>query len=104
MNFTAQEIKQLRGRLGWSQAELARQMKTELAQISAWELGAAPLGEQYRSQFAQIYHQAEMNADRVQRRPIAEIIMRDRGLSQIHDFDVLDSIAFTVTEGSFENK
>jgi transcriptional regulator with XRE-family HTH domain len=92
MNFTAQEIKQLRSRLGWSQAELARQMKTELACISAWELGTTPLDEQYRNRFAQIFHQAELNADRIQRRPIAEIIMRDRGLSQIHDFDVLDTM------------
>lgn len=92
MNWTAQEIKQLRSRLGWSQAELARQMKTELAQISAWELGTTPPADQYRSRFAQIFHQAELNAERVQRRPIAEIIMRDRGLSQIHDFDVLDTI------------
>lgn len=95
MNWTAQEIKQLRSRLGWSQAELARQMKTELAQISSWELGTASLDEQYRSRLAQIFHQAELNAERIQRRPIAEIIMRDRGLSQIHDFDVLDTLTPT---------
>jgi transcriptional regulator with XRE-family HTH domain len=98
VNWTAQEIRQLRCRLGWSQAELARQMKTELAQISAWELGASPLGDQYRSRFAQFFHQAEMNAERIQRRPIAEIIMRDRGLSQIHDFDVIDSITVQKVE------
>ncbi len=92
MNWTAHEIKQLRYRLGWSQAELARFMKLELAKISAWELGASPPDEQYRSMLAKIYNQAESNAERIQRRPIAEVIMKDRKLSQIHDFDVIDSI------------
>jgi hypothetical protein len=41
-----------------------------------------------RSLVLQIMNQAESNAERVQRVPIAEVMMKDLGLSQIHDFDV----------------
>lgn len=98
--MTAHELKELRSRLGWSQAEFARQMKTELATIAAWELGTAQVDKSYLSRLTFIMNQAEMNAERVQRRPVAEIIMKDRGLSQIHDFDVLDSFHVDVTSKS----
>lgn len=46
-----------------------------------------------RSLLLRILQQAETYADKIQRRPIAEVIMHDRGLSQIHDLEVIDSLA-----------
>ena len=88
MNWTSDEIKQLRYRLGWSQAEMARSLKLELTMVASWELGHQPPQEEHRHLLLSIMHQAESNAERVQRRPIAEMMMRTQGLSQIHDFDV----------------
>lgn len=88
MNFTAEEIRQLRYRLGWSQAEMARCLKLTLATVSSVEAGRATLPVEVRSNLLQIMNQAESNAERVQRVPIAEVLMKDLGLSQIHDFEV----------------
>lgn len=92
MNWTADELRQLRYRLGWSQAEMARCLKLELSTISQWEAGTVPPLEEHRNQLLRIFHQAESNSEKVHRRPIAEVIMRDRKLSQIHDMDVLDTL------------
>jgi len=88
VNFTAEEIRQLRYRLGWSQAEMARCLKLELATVSSIESGKATLPVEIRSSLLQIMNQAESNAERTQRVPIAEVLMKDLGLSQIHDFEV----------------
>ncbi|MEK7355001.1 MAG: helix-turn-helix transcriptional regulator [Bdellovibrionota bacterium] len=88
MNWTAIEIRQLRYRLGWSQAEMARCLKLELSQVSSIEAGRTLLPIEHRSSLLQIMNQAESNAERVQRVPIAEVMMKDLGLSQIHDFEV----------------
>ena len=94
MDWTPFEIRQLRCRLGWSQAEMARYFKIELATVSGWETGAGlPEGTQC-STLLHIFNQAQNNAERMQRRPIAEVMMRDQGLSQIHDFEVM--VAHTI--------
>ncbi len=91
-SWTPVEIRGLRCRLGWSQAELARHLQTELFTVMNWETGRlVPLGD-HLSRLARISQTAEVNADRMQRRPIAESLMREQGLSQIHDLDVLDQI------------
>jgi transcriptional regulator with XRE-family HTH domain len=92
VNWTAEEVRKLRYRLGWSQAELARSLNLEIAVLSNIEAGRSDLPEEFRSALLRIFNQAESNADRAQRRPIADVIMKDRGLSQIHDFDVATSI------------
>lgn len=91
MNWTAEEIRQLRYRLGWSQAEMARRLNLEISILSGFETGRASVPGHLKGSLLQILSLAESNADRVQRRPIAEVMMRDRGLSQIHDFDVQNS-------------
>jgi transcriptional regulator with XRE-family HTH domain len=90
--WTADEIRQLRYRLGWSQAEMARCLKLELNTVSEWEAGMHLPLEQHRIALLSIMHQAESNVEKVQRRPIAEALMRDKGLSQIHDLDVIDGL------------
>lgn len=92
MDWTATEIRQLRYRLGWSQAEFARSLKIELSTVSRWEAGDLTATPEERSALLRMHHQAESNSEKIQRRPVAEVMMRARGLCQIHDMDVLDLI------------
>jgi DNA-binding XRE family transcriptional regulator len=105
VNWNAHEIKQLRYRLGWSRAEMARSLHIQLATLNDWEAGTLFPKEEERHLLLRILHQAESNAERVQRRPLAEVIMRQRGWSQIHDLDVLDGMEETVGQaGSLSKK
>lgn len=90
--WTAFEIRQLRYRLGWSRAEMARCLKLTPEMISAWESGSFQPTEEHANALLAILNQAESNAEKVQRRAIAEVVMRDRGLSQIHDLEVIDAL------------
>lgn len=93
MDWTAEEIRQLRYRLGWSRAELARSLNCALENVFDWEEGQTPPAETFRNDLQRFHHQAETNAERIQRRPVAERIMQERNLSQIHDMDVIDCLA-----------
>jgi transcriptional regulator with XRE-family HTH domain len=90
--WTADEIRQLRHRLGWSQAEMARHLNLGLATVAAWESGLEPPLEEQCGRLRRIFHLAETNAERIQRRPIADAMMRTRGLSQIHDLEVANGV------------
>jgi len=90
--WSAAEVRQLRYRLGWSRAEMARCLKLNPEMVSAWETGLFQPANEYCNALLAILNQAESNAEKVQRRPIAEVVMRDRGLSQIHDLEVIDAV------------
>lgn len=103
MNWTSDELRQLRYRLGWSQAEMARNLKLDLSVVNAWETGATPPTTEHCNALFSIMNQAESNAEKVQRRPIAEAMMRTRGLSQIHDIDVIHGQTEGATTGLLGN-
>jgi DNA-binding transcriptional regulator YiaG len=90
--WNAFELRQLRYRLGWCRAEMARFMKLNPELVSAWETGRFQPTEEHCKALLAILNQAETYAEKVQRRPIAEVVMRDRGLSQIHDLEVIDVV------------
>ena len=81
-------MKQLRYRLGYSQAEMARCLNLQLANISGFETGRESVPAELKSRVLQIFNLAEDNAERAHRRPIAEVMMRDLGLCQIPNFDI----------------
>jgi transcriptional regulator with XRE-family HTH domain len=87
IEFSKDELRQLRYRLGWSQAEMARNLRVEMAVVSGCESGAVTLPAELKSSLIRILQQADSNADSCQRRAIAEVLMDQKGLSQIHNFD-----------------
>ena len=93
MEFTKDELRHLRYRLGWSQAEMARNLNVNFADVSGFETGAFIIPVALTSSLVRILQQADANADCTQRRAIAETLMDQRGLSQIHNFDC-DASAF----------
>jgi hypothetical protein len=79
--------------MGWCQADLARHLKCDVEVVSRLESGKATLETAHCRILGGILHQAESAAEKTLRRPVAEIIMRDRGISQIHDLEVIESLA-----------
>lgn len=91
-SWSAAEVRNLRYRLGWCQAEMARNLNLDLHALASIEMGLQEVPSDLLSHLAQINRQASSSAERLQREPMAEAMMRDRGLSQIHDFDVASEL------------
>ena len=87
IDITADELRNLRYRLGWSQAEMARCLKLDVLSISGFETGTTPIPLELKSSLVRIMFQAEANVQNLQRRPIAEVVMREKNLSQVHAGD-----------------
>ncbi len=86
--WTPAEIKTLRQRMGWSQAEMARSLKLELTTVTGWEAGRTlPKNEDCHG-LVQILRQVENHSEKMRNRPLAEMMMRTQGLSQIHELEV----------------
>ena len=98
MNLSASDIRDLRCRMGWCQADLARRLACSLDVVAKYESGESEIDAAHGRLLSAVFHQAEAAAHRILRRPVAEILMRDRGISQIHDFDVLQTC-----DGAFTN-
>jgi transcriptional regulator with XRE-family HTH domain len=81
-------VRQIRYRFGWSRAEMARSMNCGVEQVLAWESGRTEPSAAARAQLTLFFAQVEANSQRVQRIPIAELIMETTGLDQIHDSQV----------------
>ncbi len=77
---------------------MARNLKLELSFISDLENGHAAIPSELKSSLVRIMHQADTNADQTQRTPIAEVIMKEKNLAQIHsfdcDFDVVTGVSY----------
>ncbi len=87
IKFTNDEMRKLRYRLGWSQAEMARHLNIEMSSMLGFESGITIIPNEIKSSLVLISYQADSNADRTQRRALAETLMDEQGLSQIHNFD-----------------
>lgn len=97
MEMTPEAVRQIRYRFGWSRAELARTMNCDIALVSAWETGRSQPTAAERAQLVMFYAQVEANSQRVQLRPVAELIMEVRGLDQIDDSQVVAALSPVVT-------
>ena len=92
MTWTAEQVRHLRYRLGLSQAEMARTLSCELHVVLRWELGEIEPSENHQKILVAMLNQAESNSEKVLRRPVAEILMQNKGLCQIHDLEVIESL------------
>lgn len=100
VTMTSGELRQLRCRMGWCQAEMARRLECDVDLVGKYESGEVELLEPHRRVLSLLFHQAENESMRVHRRPVAEILMRDRKISQIHDMDVQASWSREIGAGS----
>lgn len=83
MEITASQVKNLRLRLGWSLAEMARQMGCTVEIISAWESGKIDPDPEAKNQISYLETYVETYNDKIAQKPMAEREMEDRMLSQL---------------------
>jgi transcriptional regulator with XRE-family HTH domain len=84
------DIKQLRQRLGWSVAEMARRMGCSVDVVTAWEEGHQSPDSEIVNQMEYLDSYSRSSAERISQTPMAEKMMHDDRLSQLTHRDLLD--------------
>ena len=83
MSFSAPDIRTLRQRLGWSMAEMARQMGCTTVLIQAWESGASIPDFEALNQLRYLRNQVEMTSEHIAQNPQVESELERRRVSQL---------------------
>ena len=84
------DIRQLRQRLGWSVAEMARRMGCSVQIVTAWEAGQQSPDAEVLNQMEYLDGYGRSYSERISQTPMAEKIMHDDRLSQLTHRDLLD--------------
>ena len=92
MNMSHEDIRTLRQRLGWSMAEMARQMGCTTDLIQTWESGAAKPDIDALNQLHYLHYHVELKSNQVAQSPIAEREMESRKMAQLTNRDLLEEI------------
>lgn len=92
MSLSANEIRTLRQRLGWSCAELARQLGCKSEQVQAWESGAVTPDPDSLNQLQYLAQRADANCDQIQQKPLAEKEIEARRVEQLTHRDLIKDI------------
>jgi transcriptional regulator with XRE-family HTH domain len=102
MIWQGADVRQLRQRLGWSRAELARRLGVELSAVTTWEDANQPPTEDYSDHLNFMLRHVESHCDSMARKPLAEALMAYLNLSQIHSEQV--EVAITTNPELFANR
>jgi transcriptional regulator with XRE-family HTH domain len=86
------EIRTLRQRLGWSVAEMARQMGCTTVLIQSWETGASHPDSDSLNQLRYLCDHVESKSHLISQTPLAEREMETRGVAQLTHRDLLEDI------------
>lgn len=71
---------------------MARTLGCQGQTVMDWESGKVAPTDEYRGLLTRFLQNVESYSDKLQRRPVAEVLMSEQGLEQIHDFDVLSTL------------
>ena len=82
--WSADDIRQLRWRLGWSQAELARRLGCRQQTISGWETGIYEPQNAYSKLLEMLSSHVEHYSDQVASGSVAEAVMKQVGYTQVN--------------------
>ncbi len=83
LSWTGEKIKDLRHRLGWNQAELARRLRCRQQTVSEWETNIYQPQNAYSQLLDRIFENAQNFNIQVSKAPRAEAIMKDLKVSQV---------------------
>jgi transcriptional regulator with XRE-family HTH domain len=91
--WTAAEIRHLRLRLGWSQAELARRLGCRQQTVSEWETDSYVPQNAYSKLLDLLHDHLQVHSDQISRRPVAEVLMKVENASQITGDEITEHLA-----------
>src|SRR5258708_4521608 len=86
--WSADDIKQLRWRLGWSQAELARKLGCRQQTVSEWETGIYEPQNAYSKLLQMLTGHVENYSDQLAAGSMAEVVMKQVGYTQINSEEI----------------
>jgi transcriptional regulator with XRE-family HTH domain len=92
MTFSNEQIRKLRQRLGWSLAEMARQMGCSTDLISAWETGSSKPDQDAVNQLCFLQGHVDEASVHTLQAPLAEVEMETRGMAQLTHTDLLKDV------------
>lgn len=82
MPWTAEKIKSLRRRLGWSSSDLARRLHVESTEVVDWESGMNLPVAWVADQLSLLEKQAEANSESMAQEPLAEVFLEEQHTDQ----------------------
>lgn len=89
MALSGSDIRQLRQRLGWSLAEMARQMGCTTAIVQSWENSEQQPDHETLNQLRHLRNHVEAHAEHIAQTPRVETELEMRRLAQITHRDLL---------------
>lgn len=87
-NSTGNNLKEIRLRLGWSTAELARHLALSVDKTLQLEQDTQKLTPKLKASYAELLRYADDYSNRIQQDPFAEKVMNLKKLSQITGTDL----------------
>ena len=90
--WTKQNIKSLRMRLGWSQADLARRLNCSSADVDLWETGEILPNPRVANELILIAKHADACSDEIHTSPLAESLCDRKALVQIGFAEIKEEI------------
>jgi transcriptional regulator with XRE-family HTH domain len=88
MTWNGTKVRELRLRIGWSQAELARQLGCDINLLRDWEFDEAEVPFGYSLSLSVIQHSMEANSEILGRRAVSQVVMKNLGVCQIGSHDL----------------
>lgn len=82
------QARELRLRLGWTQADLARRLHVEVQEITEWELGQKNPDNGLLADIEFLLKQADLCSEEVQKAPLIETELEANHLNQLHSDEV----------------
>lgn len=83
MNWDGANLRSLRLRLGWCTANFARQLGCPQILVMKWESGEEFPDSSFNSRLRSLFDFAELNAERMKQRILAENLLREMQLDQV---------------------
>lgn len=84
MEWDSHKIKSLRRRLGWSQSDLARRLKTESISVISWEEGTTSPPRTEAQILELLLSQAELSSLEISQTTQVELTMSQRELESLN--------------------
>lgn len=82
------EVRELRWKLGWSQAEFARQLGCLQKLINEWEVGLHQPSQIHLEMLSRLEGESDIYTGRIQREAVADAFLEEQKASQITHSEV----------------